>query len=148
MPTDRACRVAVTPIQGGPEELGHPTRETDRTPRRGRRHLVGAPQQVVEARLVPGVGERVVGRPAVVDHGAAVVDPEDDVRAMRYVLHLCVNDIESHAVLRFEDLSAADLLPPNRCPPVEFRVQKSPAASQRRGRRFFRPVLDLRTPVG
>jgi hypothetical protein len=39
--------VTVTQIQGRPEQLSHPTRETDRSPRRGRRHLVGAPQQVI-----------------------------------------------------------------------------------------------------
>jgi hypothetical protein len=38
--------VAVAQVQACPEQLGYPTRETDRSPRRGRRHLVGAPQQV------------------------------------------------------------------------------------------------------
>src|SRR5262249_8262509 len=37
----------------------------------------GSPQQVVEALLMPGVLELVIGRPAVVDHSAVVVEPQD-----------------------------------------------------------------------
>jgi len=44
---------------------------------RRRRHLVAAPQQVLQTLLVPGVLELVVRRPAVVDHGAVVIEPQD-----------------------------------------------------------------------
>jgi hypothetical protein len=74
---DLPRRVTVPPVQAGPEQLSYATRETDRSPRRGRRHLVGAPQQVVEALLVPGALEPVVRRPAVVDHRADIVEPQD-----------------------------------------------------------------------
>src|SRR5262249_36318280 len=69
--------MTVTQLQASPEQLGHPPRETDGSPRRGGRHPVGAAQQVVEALLVPGVLELVVRRPAVVDHGAVVVEAQD-----------------------------------------------------------------------
>ena len=69
VPADLPRRVTVTQVQAGPEQLGHPARETDRSPRRCRRHLVGPPQQVVEALLVLGFLELVVRRPAVVDQG-------------------------------------------------------------------------------
>src|SRR5262245_39645778 len=69
--------MTVTQIQARPEQLGHPARETDGSPRRGGRHPVGAAQQVAEALLVPGVLEPVVGRPAVVDHDAVVVEAQD-----------------------------------------------------------------------
>ena len=77
VPADLACRVAVAQVQAGPEQLGHPARETDGASRRCLLHRVGAPQQVVEALLVPGVFELVVRRPAVVDHGAVVVEAQD-----------------------------------------------------------------------
>jgi hypothetical protein len=77
--TDSAGRVAVAQVQAGPEQLGHSAREADCSPRRRRRQLVGALQQVVEALLVPGVLEQVVWRPAVVDHGAAVLATQDGV---------------------------------------------------------------------
>jgi hypothetical protein len=66
MPADLAHRVPVTQIEPGPEQFSDPTRETDGSACRRRRHLVGAPQQVVEALLVPGVPELVVRRPVVV----------------------------------------------------------------------------------
>src|SRR5262249_24202627 len=43
---DLALGVTVAQIQTGREQFGHPTRESDCSPRRGRRNLVGAPQQV------------------------------------------------------------------------------------------------------
>jgi hypothetical protein len=60
MGADLARRVTVTQDQAGAEQLGYPTRETDGSPGRRRRHRVGEPQQVVEALLVPGVLEPVV----------------------------------------------------------------------------------------
>jgi hypothetical protein len=51
VPADFAPRVTVTQIQAGPEQLGHPARETDGPPRRGRRQFVAAPQQVLQALL-------------------------------------------------------------------------------------------------
>ena len=77
VPADLLRRMTVAQIQASPEQLGHPTRKADGSPGRSRRHLVGAPQQVVEALLVPRVLELVVRRPTVVDHGAAVVEPEN-----------------------------------------------------------------------
>jgi hypothetical protein len=41
--------VTVTQVQAGSKQLGHPPRKTDGSPRRRRLHLVGTPQQVVEA---------------------------------------------------------------------------------------------------
>ncbi len=38
---DRAHHVTVTQIQASPEQLSHPAGETDRSPSRGRRHLIG-----------------------------------------------------------------------------------------------------------
>src|SRR5262249_22319096 len=69
--------VTLTQVEPDPEQLGHPSRETDGPARRGRRHLVGTPQDVLQALLVAGVLELVVWGPAVVDHGAAVVEPQD-----------------------------------------------------------------------
>ncbi|HLJ93143.1 MAG TPA: hypothetical protein VKU02_08130 [Gemmataceae bacterium] len=60
MPAD-ARRVAVTQTQARPEQLRHSTSEADGPLRRGHRHLVGPPQQVVEALPVPDVLERGAG---------------------------------------------------------------------------------------
>src|SRR6516165_4681201 len=69
--------MTVAQVEAGPEQLGHATREADRATGRRLLHRVGAPQEVVETLLVPGVLELVVRRPAVVDHGAVVVGPQD-----------------------------------------------------------------------
>ena len=77
VPVDLARRMTVTQAQAGPEQFGNPPRETDGPPRRRRRHLVGPPQQVVQALLVAGVLESVVRGPAVVDHNAVVAEAQD-----------------------------------------------------------------------
>src|SRR3984957_18276475 len=77
VPADLSCRVTITQIQTSPEQFSNPTRKTDRSPRRCRCHLVGTPQQMVETLLVPGVLELVVRGPAVVDHGAVIVEAQD-----------------------------------------------------------------------
>src|SRR5262249_2587449 len=69
--------MTVAQVEAGPEQLGHATREADRPTGRRLLHRVGAPQEVVETLLVRGVLELVVRRPAVVDHGAVVVEPQD-----------------------------------------------------------------------
>ena len=48
VPADLPLRVAVAQIQASPEQLGHATRETHSSLSRGRLHLVGSPQQLVE----------------------------------------------------------------------------------------------------
>src|SRR5262245_31543873 len=77
VPADFSRQVTVTQVEPGPEQLGHPAREADGPARRCRRHLVGTPQQVLQALLVAGVLELVVRGPAAVDHGAVVVAPQD-----------------------------------------------------------------------
>jgi hypothetical protein len=67
----------VAQVQACTEQFGHPAGKTDRSPRRGRRYLIGPPEQVLQALLVPGVLELVVRGPAVVDQGAVVVEPQD-----------------------------------------------------------------------
>src|SRR5262245_25522629 len=46
-PDDLPLRETVTQVQASAEQLGHPPRETDRSPCRGRCHLVGASQRAV-----------------------------------------------------------------------------------------------------
>jgi hypothetical protein len=70
-------RVAVTQVEPGPEQFSHPTRETHGPASRRRLHLVAPPQQVLQALLVVSVDEPVVGRPAVLDHGAVVIEAQD-----------------------------------------------------------------------
>jgi hypothetical protein len=41
---DVPCRMTVTKIEASPEQRGYPARKTHRSPRRWRRHLVGASQ--------------------------------------------------------------------------------------------------------
>ena len=48
MPADLPRRVPVTQVQARPEQLSHPTRKADGSPRRRLRHLIGTSQQVVE----------------------------------------------------------------------------------------------------
>ena len=80
MRADSPRRVTITQVKANPEQLGYPARETDGPPWRRRLHLVGAPQQVVEALLVLRLLELVVRRPTVVDHGAVIVEPQDGRR--------------------------------------------------------------------
>ena len=49
VPADLPRRMTVTQVQASSEQLGHATWKVDGSSRRGRRHLVGTPQQVVEA---------------------------------------------------------------------------------------------------
>jgi hypothetical protein len=69
--------VTVAEIQASPEKLGHATRKTNGSPCRRRRHVVGTPQQVVEALLMQGLVELVVRGPAVVNQSAIVVESQD-----------------------------------------------------------------------
>ncbi len=77
MPADLALRVTVAQVQAGPEQFGDSTGKTYSAAGSRRRHLLAARQQVLQTLLVPGVLELVVRRPAVVDHGAVVVEPQD-----------------------------------------------------------------------
>jgi hypothetical protein len=61
VPADLARRVTVPEVHAGSEQFGHPAREADGSACRRRLHGVGAPQPVVEAWLVPGVLEAVLG---------------------------------------------------------------------------------------
>src|SRR5262249_42411516 len=74
---DLPGRVTVTQIQAGPKQLSDTTRKAHGSPRRCRRHVVGTPQQVIEALLMQGLLELVVRGPAVVNHGAGVVASQD-----------------------------------------------------------------------
>jgi hypothetical protein len=74
----RMCRTAAEIVQAlVAEQLSHPTRKTHGSPRCGRCHFVGTPQQVVEALLVQSLLELVVRGPAVMNHRAVVVQSQD-----------------------------------------------------------------------
>src|SRR5262249_19469102 len=57
--------VTITQIQASPEQFSHSTRKMNGSPRRRRHHVVGTPQQVVEALLMQGFLELIVRGPAI-----------------------------------------------------------------------------------
>ena len=69
--------MTVTQVEAGPEQLSYTTRKAYCSPCRRRRHRVGAAQQVVKTLLMVGILELVIRGPAVVDHRAVVVEPQD-----------------------------------------------------------------------